>query len=125
MTTNGNGTAQHFTKPQQWTLLGLLAAVVLGGGWLQFQHSAAVVDAVKDLGAVQTRSTDVIVAEQKQTRQVMSELVTELKLEAQEARHVHADGTRERDRAVETLKEAIKAIPQAVAERLGVAPRKQ
>jgi hypothetical protein len=118
MTTNGNGLA-HLTKPQQWSVLGLLAAVILGGGYLLFQtsesqrksqetQSAAIVTAVRELGA-----------ENRQTRDVLAGLLIELKLQAQQNGHVHAEYSRERDRAVEALKDAIKNIPQLVVDRIG------
>lgn len=96
--------AQDMPVPQQWTVLGLLAVVVLGGGKMLVQ---GVVKAIRDLGE-----------DQRENTRVLAGLLTEIKLLSQLNTQAHADYARERDRAVGELKAILTHMPQDVANKI-------
>lgn len=100
----GVAVAQDIGVPQQWTVLGLLAAVVLGGGKMLVQ---GVVKAIRDLGE-----------DQRENTRVLSGLLTEIKLLSQQNTQAHADYARQRDSAVGEVLAAIDRMPNEVATEL-------
>lgn len=95
---------QDLSPGERWTVLGLLAGVVLGGGKLLI---SGVVTAIRDLGK-----------DQKDNTKVLADLLTEIKLQAQANATAHAAYASARDAAVGDVIGAIENIPTQVVDEI-------
>lgn len=99
------------TEPQSWTILGLLAALVLGVGWNMVKAQKESGD--KTAAAIE-KSNDRVVAVMEKHAEAQTQTATNLALlmrESQESREEGAEKLRE-------ILGAVQLVPERVAERL-------
>lgn len=99
------------TEPQSWTILGLLAALVLGVGWNMVKAQKESGD--KTAAAIE-KSNDRVVAVMEKHAEAQTQVGTNLALLIRESQEARDEGEEERRQILEKLEH----VPERVAERL-------